>query len=161
MHDNSLNPPKTTLYLCAAVLTENRVYVKRHLSVRPSSRWTDHSVPQFFFSQHDVSLELATPLARTLQFRDICNKTYGNFLCVATGCSSCKNSPSCRVEQLCTWSISVICTFKWTHTFMLENYITNILKCFGTCALSSGSLHIVFAEVIKKEMLLKLICPCR
>jgi hypothetical protein len=43
---------------------------------------------------------------------------------------------------------------------MVENYITNAPICFGTCALSSGSLHIVFAEVIKIEMLLKLNFPC-
>jgi len=60
----------------------------------------DQSVSHLYVSQHDVSFELATPLPRTLPVTDICNKTYGNLLCVATGCSSCKNSTAVLVEQL-------------------------------------------------------------
>jgi hypothetical protein len=82
-----------------------------------------------FFSQHDVPFELATPLPRTLQVRDICNKTYGNLLCVATGCSSCKNSTAVRVEQLYTdlmgfvvWSLVLNCTEP--HGGFLNKYNT-------------------------------------
>ena len=67
-------------YLGAAILTEYSVYDNRHCSVRPATLSIDHSVTQLFISQHDVSFELATPFPRILQFRDICNKTYGNLL---------------------------------------------------------------------------------
>jgi hypothetical protein len=70
--------------------------------VFPATRRVYQSVPQLFISQHDVSFELATPLPRTLQVPDICNKPYGNLLCVAIGCSRCKNSPAVLVEQLYT-----------------------------------------------------------
>jgi hypothetical protein len=100
--ENSLHALQTTLYLAAAILTERSIYEKRHCSARPVSRSIDQSVPRTFIIQHDVSFELATPLPRTTLVTDICNKTYGNLLCVATGCSSCKNSPAVLVEQLYT-----------------------------------------------------------
>jgi hypothetical protein len=53
-----------------------------------------------FVSQHDVPFELATLLPQIVVVTDICNKSYGNLLSVATGCSSFNNSPSGRVEQL-------------------------------------------------------------
>ena len=74
--------------------------MERHYSGRPPTVRVDHCGPHLFFSQHDVTFELATPLPRTLQFRDICKKTYGNLLCVATGCSSCKNCVALLVEQI-------------------------------------------------------------
>jgi hypothetical protein len=101
--DSSLHAPQTTLKPGAAILTEHIVYDKRHYFVRPATRRFDQSVPRLFFSQHDVSFELATLLPRTLVATDICNKNYGNLLCVANGCGGCKNSPAVLVEQLCTW----------------------------------------------------------
>ena len=104
MHDFSFHVTHGALQHGTAVLTEHIVYDKRHYFFRPAIRCIDQSVPHFFFSQHDVSFELATPLPRTLYLyiTDICNKTYGNLLCVATGCSSCKNSPTVIVEQVYT-----------------------------------------------------------
>jgi len=67
----------TFLQLGPAILTEHTVYDKRYYSVRPAIRTVNYSVP-LFFSQHDVTFELATPLPRTLLFRVIGNKTYGN-----------------------------------------------------------------------------------
>jgi len=75
--DISLHAPQTTLLIGVVILTEHAVYDIRHYFVRPAVRSIDHSVP-LFFSQHDVTLELATPLPRTLLGPDICNKTYGN-----------------------------------------------------------------------------------
>jgi len=43
----------------------------------------------------------------------------------------------------------IICTNKCTHTYILQYYITNAPTYFGASAPSSGSLDIVFAEVIK------------
>ena len=91
--------PPYQFLACAAILTERTVYDNRHFFVRPAARRFYDSVP-LFFSQHDVTFELATPLPRTLLVRDICNKTYGNLLCVATGCSSSKNCASVLVDQL-------------------------------------------------------------
>ena len=120
MHDFSLHFPHAALKLGTAVLTENIVYDKRHYFVRPPVRSVDQSVPHLFFGQHDVSFELATPLPRTLLVPDICNKTYGNLLCVATWCSSCKNSPAVLVEQLYTGLVdfvgwSLVLNFTETH----------------------------------------------
>jgi hypothetical protein len=92
--DNSLHAPHSIFYLDAAVLTEHRVYVKRQYSVRPATGWIDETDPLLFFSQHDVSLKLATPFPHRLLVNDICNfciicnicnicnKTYGNLLFV-------------------------------------------------------------------------------
>ena len=73
--ENSLHAPLTTLYLGAAILTEHIIYDKRHSFVPPKNRRSDQSFPDLYSSQHDVSLELATPLPRTLLVTDICNKT--------------------------------------------------------------------------------------
>jgi hypothetical protein len=115
----SLHAPQIALYLGAVILTGYIVCDKRICFVGPSTLSINLSIPQLSFSQHDVSFELATPLPRTLQIPDICNKTYGNLLCVATGCSSCKNSPAVLVEQLYTglmgfvgWSLVLNCTEK-------------------------------------------------
>jgi hypothetical protein len=91
--DISLHARYKNSYVGAAILTEEIVYEKWHFFVRPAIGSVDHSVP-LFFSQHDVSLELATLLPRKMIITDICNKTYSNLLCVPTGCSSCKNSPA-------------------------------------------------------------------
>jgi hypothetical protein len=88
---------------------------KRHSFFFFFSRSVDQSVLLLFISQHDVSFELATPLPRTLPVTDICNKTYGNLLCVATGCSSCKNSLYGHVEKLYTGLVSVISANKCTY----------------------------------------------
>ena len=86
MHGYFRRRPHTILKLGAAILTENIVYDNRHFFVRPATRRIFDYVP-LFISQHDVTFELATPLPSTLLVRDICNKTYGNWLCVAPGCS--------------------------------------------------------------------------
>ena len=100
--DIFLYAPQTSLYLGAAVLTGYIVCDKRICFIRPATLRDYQSVPQFFISQHDVTFELATLLPRILLVLVICNETYGNLLCVATGCSSCKNSPAILVEQLYT-----------------------------------------------------------
>jgi hypothetical protein len=102
---NGYFPPRPACHFVAfsaAILTERIVYDKRHYSVRPAIRSIDQAVPQLFLRQHDVTFELATPLPRTLLGTDICNKPYGNLLCVATGWSSCKNCTAVLVEQICT-----------------------------------------------------------
>ena len=94
--------PQTTLWLVAAVLIELIDNDKPHYFVRSATRMFDNSVPHLFISQHDVTFELATLFPRTLLGPDICNKTYGNSLSVATGCSSCNNYAAVLVEQFYT-----------------------------------------------------------
>jgi len=72
------------------------------------TRSIDQPVPHTLISQHDVSLELATPLPSTPLVTYICNKTLCNLLCVATGCSSCKNSRAVLVEQLYTGLVDLV-----------------------------------------------------
>jgi len=72
------------------------------------TRRIDQSVPHTSISQHDVTFELATLLPRTLLVTDICNKTYGNLLCVPTGRSSCKNCAAVLVEQLYSWLMGFV-----------------------------------------------------
>ena len=74
-------------------------------------------------SQHDVTFELATLLPRTLPVRDICNKTYGNSLCVATGCSGCKNFAAVLVEQLCVGLMDFVwCSWVLNFTEAMGNF---------------------------------------
>ena len=101
-----------------------------------------YAVPHFSISQHDVTFELATLLPSTLLVTDICNKTYGNLLCVATGCSGCKNSTAVLVEKLYTGLVdfvgwSLVLNFTEAHggflNFVNKLFSTNnlILRCIG------------------------------
>jgi hypothetical protein len=111
-----LHASQTNLLLCAAVLTEHFVYVKRHFSVRPVMHRIDQSDPHWSFRQAAVSFELATLLQRTLQVPVICNKTYGNLLSVATGWSSCEICTAVLVEQICTGLMDFV-GWSWVFNF--------------------------------------------
>jgi len=143
MHGYFSPRPHTILKLGAAILTEHTVYDNRHFFVRPATRRIYDSVP-LCISQHDVTFELATLLPRTLLGRDICNKTYGNWLCVATGCSSCKNSVAVLVEQLYTGLMgfvgcSSVLSFTATHGGLM-NWV-NKLYAADILILISIDLH--------------------
>jgi hypothetical protein len=115
--NSSPHTPLATLVIGAAILTKHIVYEKRHYFVRPAKLRDVQYVPGLFFSQHDVSFRKFTPPApRTLPDTDICNKTYGNLLCVATGCSSCKISPTVLVEQIYTGLVDFV-GWSWVLNF--------------------------------------------
>jgi hypothetical protein len=102
-HDAWIAPSASRLPLCSLLLQYSlNTRSMKNGTVVFGQRLTGMIKPSLTCS----SVSMMSPSNLPLRSHSLCNfltsatKLNGNLLCVATGCSSCRNSPAVRVEQL-------------------------------------------------------------
>lgn len=111
-----------------------------------------------FVTLHSVAIHATKVMAggNWCQFENLCNASLGASLprCVPTNKCSVVVSVFlfCMSYKVNTLLSSFICANKCTHThtdIYMTKFSANAPTCFGASGPYSGSLYIVFAEVVK------------